>query len=145
MNGTMAGLAACQLGNREMYEVTPFEKPLNGGNPPDIQSFDTPCSDGMTAYGQTGVCGGNKVVYTTIVFADQPNGTLLDEFVSQTSSALVGATNMTVTEPEPGVCTGSGASMTCTGYFFYPDYEYHYGSIRSAQGIAAAKAALETN
>jgi hypothetical protein len=140
----MAGLAACQLGNRTNYTVTPFELPLNGGSPPDIPSFDTPCADGITAYGETGVCGCNKVVYTTVVFADEPNGTLLDEFVSQTSSALVGANNMTVTQPEPGVCTPAG-STTCTGYFFYPNYEYHYGSIRSAQGIAIAKAALETN
>jgi pimeloyl-ACP methyl ester carboxylesterase len=142
-NSTMAGLAACQLGNRTNYVVTPFETPLNGGQP-DVASFDTPCSDGDTAYGQTGVCGGNKVVYTTVVFADEPNGTLLDEFVSQTSSALIGANNMTVTQPEPGVCTGSGTT-NCQGYFFYPNYEYHYGAIRSAQGIAIAKAALETN
>jgi len=144
-NTTMAGLAACQLGNRTNYVLSPFEAPLNGASTPDIQSFDTPCSDGNTAYGVTGACGGNKVVYTTVVYADEPNGTLLDEFVSQTSSALVGANNMTVTDPEPGVCTGTGTTMMCTGFFFYPNYEYHYGAIRSPHGIAIAKAALETN
>jgi pimeloyl-ACP methyl ester carboxylesterase len=143
LNTTMAGLASCQLGNRSGYVVTPFEHPLNGGQT-DIQSFDTPCSDGNTAFGQTGVCGNNKVVYTTVVFADQPNGTQLDEFVSQASSTLLGANNMTVTQPEPGTCTGSGSSMMCSGYFLYPNFEYHYGAIRSAQGIAIAKAALET-
>jgi hypothetical protein len=142
-NTTMAGLAACQLGDRTNYALTPFELPLNGGMT-DVASFDTPCSDGDTAYGVAGACGGNKVVYTTVVFADQPNGTLLDEFVSEASSALVGATNMTVTDPEPGTCTGTGSSMSCAGYFYYPNYEYHYGAIRSPQGIAIAKAALET-
>ncbi len=144
MNTTMAGLAACQLGNRAMYVLTPFEAPLNGAQV-DTASFDTPCSDGTTAYGISGACGGNTVVYTTVVFADQPNGALLDEFVSQGSAMLTGANNMTVTQPEPGVCTGSGSSMMCQGYFLYPDFEYHYGAIRSAQGIAIAKAALETN
>lgn len=143
-NSTMAGLAACQLGNLVNYKLTPFETPLNGGQP-DVASFDTPCSDGTTAYGQTGVCGGNKVVYTTVVFADQPNGSLLDEFVSQASAALIGATNMTVTETEPGTCTGTGSAMTCQGYFYYPNFQHHYGAIRSPQGIAIAKAALETN
>jgi pimeloyl-ACP methyl ester carboxylesterase len=141
-NSTMAGLASCQLGNRTGYVLTPFETPLNGAQT-DIASFDTPCADGNTAYGLTGVCGGNKVVYTTVVFADQPNGSQLDEFVSQASSMLAGATNMTVTQPEPGVCTPAGSTM-CQGYFFYPNFEYHYGSIRSAQGIGIAKAALES-
>ena len=142
-NATLAGLAACQLGDRTNYVITPFELPLNGGQT-DIASFDAPCSDGTTAYGITGACGCNKVVYTTVVFADQPNGTLLDEFVSQTSAALIGANNMTVDQPEPGACP-AGTASCMTGYFLYPDFEYHYGAIRSAQGIAIAKAALETN
>ncbi len=142
-NGTMAGLAACQLGDRANYVLTPFEAPLNGAQT-DIQSFDTPCSDGNTAYGQTGVCGGNTVHYTTIVSADPTNGPLLDEFVSEASSKLTGATNMTVTDLEPGVCTGTGSSMTCQGYFFYPNFEHHFAAIRSPQGVAAAVAALET-
>jgi hypothetical protein len=143
VNTTMAGLAACQLGNRTGYTVTPFEQPLNGGNPPDVQSFDTPCSDGTTAFGQTGACGCNKVVYTTAVFKDNADGTTLDEIVDQASTALVGANNMTVTEPEPGTCP-AGSTTNCVGYFDYPELEYHFASIRSAQGIAIAKAALET-
>ena len=142
MNTTMAGLVACQVGNRTNYTVTPFELPLNGGAT-DLASFETPCADGNTAYGQTGACGCNAVQYTTSVYADGPGGTLLDEFVSEASAMLDGATNMTVTQPEPGMCTGTGASAVCTGYFFYPNYEYHYGSIRSAQGIALAKSSLE--
>jgi len=143
MNTTMAGLAACQLGNRTGYTVTPFELPLNGSSSPEQQSFDTPCSDGNTAYGQTGVCGGNKVVYSTAVFKDNADGTTLDEIVDQASAALVGANNMTVTQPEPGTCP-AGSTTNCVGYFSYPELEYHFASIRSAQGIAIAKAALET-
>jgi hypothetical protein len=142
-NTTMAGLAACQLGNRQGYTVTPFELPLNGGNPPDTQSFDTPCADGTTAFGQANACGCNKVVYTTAVFKDNADGTTLDEIVDEASTALVGATNMTVTEPEPGTCP-AGSTTNCVGYFSYPELEYHFASIRSAQGIAIAKAALET-
>jgi len=142
-NTTMAGLAACQLGNRTGYTVTPFEQPLNGGNPPDVQSFDTPCSDGNTAYGQTGVCDGNTVVYTTVVFKDNSDGTTLDEIVDQASTALVGANNMTVSEPEPGTCP-AGSTTNCVGYWLYPELEYHFASIRSAQGVAIAVAALET-
>jgi pimeloyl-ACP methyl ester carboxylesterase len=130
LNGTMAGLAACQLGNRSGYVLTPFETPLNGQT--DAASFDTPCSDGTTAYGQTGVCGGNTVVYTTVVFEDPESGPLLDEFVSQASAHLNGANNMTVNQLEPDT------------FFFKALFPHHYGAIRSAQGIAIAKAALET-
>ncbi len=144
----MAGAAACQLGDRTNYVLTPFEAPLNGpGGIDGIQdevSWDTPCSDGNTAYGQTGVCGCNTVVYTTVVFADPANGPLLDEFVSETASRLHGANNMTVTQVQDGVCTNPSDQSTCTGYFFFPNFEHHFGSIRSAQGIAIAKAALET-
>jgi hypothetical protein len=41
-------------------------------------------------------------------------------------------------------CMGMGSSQTCTGYFFDALFKYHYGSIRSQQGIAIARAALET-
>jgi pimeloyl-ACP methyl ester carboxylesterase len=144
----MAGSAACQLGDRTNYVLTPFETPLNGPNGvdgiQDEQSWDTPCSDGNTAYGQTGVCGCNTVVYTTVVFADPTNGPLLDEFVSETASRLKGANNMTVTQVQDGVCTNPSDMSTCTGYFFFPNFEHHFGSIRSQQGIAIAKAALET-
>jgi pimeloyl-ACP methyl ester carboxylesterase len=130
INSTMAGLAACQLGNRAGYSLTPFEAPLNGQT--DETSFDTPCSDGNTAYGQTGVCGGNTVVYTTVVFEDPEAGALLDEFVSQTSAHLTGANNQTVNQTEPDQ------------FFFKQLFPHHYGAIRSPQGIAIAKAALES-
>jgi hypothetical protein len=130
INTTMAGLAACQLGNRGGYTLTPYEAPLNGTS--DANSFDTPCGDGTTAFGQTGVCGGNTVVYTTVVFKDPASGPFLDEFVSEASAHLNGANNMTVTELEPDT------------FFFMGLFPHHYGAIRSASGIAIAKAALET-
>ncbi len=128
-NGTMAGLAACQLGNRAAYTLTPFEAPLNG--PSDAVSFDTPCSDGQTAYGVSGVCGGNQVKYVTVVFQDPEAGPLLDEFVSQASSHLNGALNLTVNELEPDK------------FFFDGAYPHHYGAIRSPQGVAFARQYLE--
>jgi len=126
-NKTLRGLVACQLGNRDAYDPVPFLIPLNG----DSGSFETPCADGNTAFGQRGVCGGNKVVYTTVVFQDPPSGPLQDEFVSQTSAKLAGADNKTVDQ------------VDSTKYFINGLFQHHYGAIRSAEGIAIAKAALE--
>jgi hypothetical protein len=127
MNTTMAGLAACQLGNLANYVLTPFETPLNG--PSD--AWDTPCSDGINAYGQANECDGNTVTYTTVVFKDQADGSTLDEFVDEASAHLNGATNTTVT------------TVDSTGYFFAPLFIHHYGAIRSAEGVAKAVAVLE--
>jgi hypothetical protein len=139
----MAGLITCQMGDRTNFVITPFMTPLNGAQQ-DISSFDTPCADGNTAYGLTGVCGCNKVVYSTVVFADPETGPLLDEFVSQKSAALVGADNMSVTEPEPGTCP-AGSTTNCQGYFFYPNFKYHFGAVRGAQGVQMAVTALESH
>jgi pimeloyl-ACP methyl ester carboxylesterase len=129
INMNLLGLAACQLGSRANYVPVPFLIPLNG--PGTTDSFDTPCADGSTAYGQTGVCGGNTVKYTTVVFADPANGPLQDEFVDQASAKLTGATNTTVTETDT------------SGYFFAPNFIHHFGSIRSAMGVSQGVAALE--
>ena len=128
----MAGLITCQMGDRNNFVITPFMTSLNGAQQ-DVPSFDTPCADGNTAFGLTGVCGCNTVVYSTVVFADPETGPLLDEFVSQKSSALVGASNLTVSEPEPGTCP-PGSTTNCQGYFFYPNFQYHFASVRSPQG-----------
>ena len=82
VNTTMAGLITCQMGDRNNFVITPFMTSLNGAQQ-DVPSFDTPCADGNTAFGLTGVCGCNTVVYSTVVFADPETGPLLDEFVSQ--------------------------------------------------------------
>jgi len=126
-NKTLRGMVACQLGNRDAYAPVPFLTPLNGA----AGAFETPCADGNTAFGQHGVCGGNKVVYTTVVFQDPPSGPLQDEFVSQTSAKLAGADNKTVDQ------------IDTTKYFINGLFQHHYGAIRSAPGIAIAKQALE--
>jgi pimeloyl-ACP methyl ester carboxylesterase len=126
-NKTMRGMVVCQLGNRDNFMATPFLEPLNG----DGGSFETPCADGNTAYGQSGVCGGNHILYTTVVFQDPQNGPLQDEFVSQTSSALSGATNKTVSD------------VDSTTYFLNGALKHHYGAIRSTQGVQIAQQALE--
>ncbi len=144
-NPSMAGLAACQLGDRTGYVETPFETPLNGpgGNgAADITSWDTPCSDGNTAYGQTGVCGGHTVTYTTEVFADQPDGSQLDEFVSQASAHLNGATNLTTTDIDPSdyFISGAGVGNNMAGLLYH-----HFGSIRGQDGVTQAVKVLEKN
>jgi hypothetical protein len=149
MNPTMAGLAACQLGSRSLYVESPFETPLNGPGgtgAADLTSWDTPCSDGSTAYGQTGVCGGTTVTYTTEVFADPANGPLQDEFVDQASAHLNGATNLTTTDIDPTdyFLSGSGkdgtTSETTEGGLYH-----HFGSIRGQDGVTQAVKALEKN
>ena len=127
VNQTMAGRVACELGDRTSYTPTDFEKPLNGDN----GAFETPCLDGDVAYGQKGVCGGHKVRYTTIVMADTPNGPLQDEFVSQGSAMLKGATNLTVPLSSPE-----------TSGYFNGLLKNHYSSIRSQTGIGLIMDAL---
>ena len=127
-NPTMRGSVACQLGDRTSYTPTDFFKGLNG---PD-GAFETPCLDGNTAYGQTGVCGGNKVAYTTVVMKDVEGGTYQDEFVSEASSKLKGAQNLTV-----------GLSDTDPSNYFYKGlFKSHYGAIRSAAGLKIVLDAL---
>ncbi len=143
-NNTMAGLAACQLGDRTGYVESPFETPLNGpgGNgAADITSWDTPCSDGTTAYGQAGVCGSHTVTYTTEVFADPTDGPLQDEFVDEASSHLNGATNLTTTDIDPTDYFVSNKSTDGTHGGLY----HHFGSIRGQDGVTQAVKVLEKN
>jgi len=122
----MVGWAACQLGNRVGYTPVPFLDTLNGPN----GAYETPCADGIHAYGQTNVCGANIVLYTTAVHADQPDGTTKDEFVSQASAMLLGAQNLTVAALQTDKWFG--------GYF--PN---HYGAIRTTEAVSLATQALE--
>jgi hypothetical protein len=91
-DNTMRSKAACQFGDRNAYSPVEFMKPLNG--PEGI--YETPCSDGNSAYGATCVCGDNTVKYTTIVMKDIEEGSQQDEFVSEASSHLKGAENLTI-------------------------------------------------
>ncbi len=127
-NPTMRGKVACEMGDRTAYVPTTFMLPNNG---PD-GAYETPCADGDTAFGQHGVCGGNKVAYVTIVMQDPKDGTLQDEFVSEGSAALKGATNLTV----------SLSDIDTSGYFVKGAFKNHYGAIRSASGLNQIVAAL---
>lgn len=70
-NPTMRGVVSCEMGDRTAFTVTDFLRPLNG----PTGEFETPCADGSTAWGQTGVCDGNKVLYTTVTMRDPKDGT----------------------------------------------------------------------
>lgn len=123
-NPTMRGRVACEMGDRTTYSPTPFLALLNG----EAGAFETPCADGNTAYGTAGVCGGNKVQYTTIVMRDISQGTYQDEFVSEASSALLGADNQLL----------SLTDNDLTNYFWNGLFKNHFGSIRSEAALQIA-------
>lgn len=127
-NITMRGRVACEMGDLVAWTPTPFLTPNNG---PD-GAYETPCGDGSNAYGQSNVCGGHKVNYTTIVMRDISQGTYQDEFVSEKSSALLGANNvhLELTDQDQ------------TGYFYNGLFKNHFGSIRSENGLKQILAAL---
>ena len=128
-NVTMAGKVACEMGDRTAYVPTAFEKPLNG----DGDAFDTPCADGSTAFGQSNACGGKKVRYTTIVMKDPGGGApLQDEFVSEKSTFLIGANNLTV----------DLADQDQSLFFYNGHFKNHYGAIRSEKGLGLILGAL---
>jgi pimeloyl-ACP methyl ester carboxylesterase len=91
-NQTMSSSAACEFGDRGSFAPTPFLKALNGPN----GVYETPCSDGNLAFGSPDTCGGNTVRYTTVVMRDIAQGSYQDEFVSEASSHLEGAENLTI-------------------------------------------------
>jgi pimeloyl-ACP methyl ester carboxylesterase len=122
-NTSMAGRCACEMGDRSAYTQTPFHLPLNGAS--STADFETPCSDGSSAFGQTGVCGGHTVRYTTLVMQDISQGTYQDEFVSQAAAALEGADNE----------TDALTDQDQTGYFYNGAFKNHFGSIRSEAAL----------
>jgi len=126
-NPTMRGRVACEMGSRDNYSPTDFSLALNG---PD-HAYETPCSDGATAFGDA-VCDGHRVAYTTVVMRDIANGSYQDEFVSEASAALAGATNIRL-------------ELTDTddsGYFFGGLLKNHYGACRSAAALDAVVGVL---
>lgn len=128
---TMKGTVVCEFGSRASFAPTDFSRPVNG---PD-GDYEVPCKDGDSAYGVAGVCEGNVPSYHTIVIQDVGDGTFVDEFVSEASSALKGADNATI--PLEAIDT--------SGYFFrdavgteptdYGLLKGHFGSMRSAQAV----------
>jgi pimeloyl-ACP methyl ester carboxylesterase len=137
-NTTMKGRVTCEMGNRQAFTPTAFDKGLNGPNTNTandgrfLGAFETPCLDGDTAFGQHGVCGGHKVRYTTVVMQDVSQGTYQDEFTCQACSMLNGADNETV----------ALSDVDPTGYFYNGAFKHHFGSIRSEHGLQIIMAAL---
>ena len=127
-NPTMRGEVACEMGSRDSFAPTDFLVGLNGPR----GAWETPCSDGSSAYGAEEACGGNTVTYTTVVMRDIADGSYQDEFVSEASAALDGAQNELIELED----------VDETGYFFNGLLRNHYGSARSAAALSIAVAAL---
>ncbi len=127
-NPTMRGTVACQMGNRAAYEPTDFMRPLNGPG----GAWETPCADGDTAFGRSGVCEGNAVSYTTIVMQDLPGGEQQDLFVSEASSRLNGADNRTIGLND----------VDESNYFFCGLFRNHYGAARSEAALDIVRQAV---
>ena len=140
-NLTMRGTVTCEMGQRNQYTQTEFDRPLNG---PALMTDDgtwggwweTPCADGDYAYGKRGACGQHVVAYTTITMKDLPNGTQQDEFVSEASARL-----------HPTACADNAldelTDFDTSGYFYNGYFRNHFGSARSDAGLAKILAALE--
>jgi hypothetical protein len=130
---SMRCTAACEFGQRNTYTQVPFHEPLNG---PALTStgeafggwYETPCADASYAFGLRDACGGHAVEYTTITMKDEPDGTQLDEFVSEHASRLYPL------ECANNVLTTSNDFDT-SGYFFNGFLRFHFGSVRSAAGL----------
>ena len=127
-NPTMRGVIACELGDRVSFTPTPFLAPMNG---PD-GAWETPCSDGDSAFGQKGACNSHKVSYTTVVMQDVSQGTYQDEFVSEGSAKLNGATNLTIGLTDNDL----------SNYFYNGLFKNHMGSIRSEAALKIIVKAL---
>ena len=117
----MRGRVACELGARDNFAPTDFMRPLNGPGNVD----ESPCADGDTAYGKTGACDGHVVTWTTVVMKDIADGSYQDEFVSEASSRLTGADNLTI-----GL-----TDVDESGYFFNGLLKNHYGAARSQAAV----------
>ena len=127
VNPTMRGTVTCEMGDRAAYSPTPFLTPLNGPE----GAFETPCSDGQTAFGRD-ICGGHSVEYTTVVMEDLATGEQQDLFVSEASAALLGADNQTIGLND----------VDESNYFFCGLFRNHYGSIRANAGRSVIVSAL---
>ncbi len=128
-NPTMRGQVTCEMGSRSNFGLTDFLRPLNG----PARTWESPCgAPGGAAYGDPAACGGNTVGWTTLVMQDNADGTFKDEFVSQGSSGMKGADNVTVSLDD----------IDTSAYFFgmYSQdglglFKNHYGAVRSAAAL----------
>ncbi|MBX2804185.1 MAG: hypothetical protein KTR31_41375 [Myxococcales bacterium] len=128
VNPTMRGEVTCEMGDRAAYSPTPFLTPLNGPE----GAFETPCSDGTSAFGRPDACNGHSVDYTTVVMEDLPGGEQQDLFVSEASSYLEGADNQTIGLND----------FDESNYFFCGLFANHYGAARSIPALDIIDARL---
>ncbi len=133
---TMRGSVTCQMGDRNDYTPTDFNKALNGVD----DAYATPCADGKTLFGggvygdKNEFCGNSAVKYYTITMEDPESGDLQDEFVSESSAGLFTsfngikyAENLTVTLDD---YDSSAYFITSLPAFL----ANHYGAARSNKG-----------
>jgi len=123
-NPSMAGQVTCEMGSRDAYQPTEFLIPLNG----PAGAYETPCSNGQSAWERTTACDGHTVEWTTIVMEDLPDGTQQDFFVSEASSRLEGAENLTIGLQDFDV---SNYYFPFCGTFL----QNHFGAARSTAAI----------
>lgn len=128
VNTTMRGRAACQIGNRDAWQPNCWSAPLHGLN----GAWETPCSDGDSAYGTSDACGGHTVEYSTLVMQDLPDGAQQDLCVSEQASMLHGADNLTI----------ELTSYDESDYFLCGVLANHFGSQRSAEAMNTVLARL---
>ncbi|HEY3445998.1 MAG TPA: hypothetical protein VGK67_06505 [Myxococcales bacterium] len=141
---TMRGAVNCEMGDRDAWQATAFNKLLDG--PEDL--FSTPCADGSFAYGKFDQCGAHAVRYATITMRDPEGGKLQDEFVSEAASRL----NMDQVEIDGGgkrrvldrACVDNHlielSDFDSSGFFMdvanlQGFLANHFGSIRSEAGM----------
>ncbi len=127
VNDTMRGKVTCEMGDRAAYTPTDFLEPLNGPS----GAWETPCSDGMTAW-ERPICGDHTIDWTTIVMEDLAGGEQQDLFVSEASSALMGADNVNIGLND----------FDESNYFFCGLFKNHYGAARSTQALNTIMARL---
>lgn len=127
LNETMRGTVTCEMGDRAAYTPTDFLIPLNGPE----GAWETPCADGMTAW-ERPICGDHTVDWTTIVMEDLEGGEQQDLFVSEASSALMGADNVTLGLND----------FDESNYFYCGLFKNHYGAARSTEALSTIMARL---
>ncbi|MGC4120831.1 MAG: alpha/beta hydrolase [Myxococcales bacterium] len=141
---TMRGAVNCEMGDRDNWQATAFNKLLDG--PEDL--YSTPCADGSFAYGKFDQCGGHAIRFTTVTMRDPEGGKLQDEFVSEAASRLNmdqveldGAGKRRVTHP---ACVDNHlielSDFDSSGFFMdvanlQGFLANHFGSIRSEAGM----------
>lgn len=136
---SMRGQVTCEMGSRQAYTPTAFGKALSGAS----GQYETPCSaTTRSAFGWQAACGGNTVRYRTIVMQDKADGTYKDEFVSEASAALKGATNVVLTLTD----------YDTSGYFFPQKdapfnglglFHNHFGGHRSIAAVSSMLASFK--